>query len=424
MRMLASVVLIGWSVAGGLGPLEARGQEVSWPQWRGPKRDAVSTETGLLKEWPEGGPALAWKSAGLGRGYSSVVISGGKIFTGGKLENGEHLLALSLQDGALLWKTRLGDGSGEGPSSTPTVDGDLVYAVSSTGDLVCAKVADGAEVFRKSYTADYKGSVPTWHYCDSVLIDGDRLICTPGSAEATVVAINKKTGAELWRSAIPNGGGSGFGYASPVISEAGGVRQYVQLLGAGTGIVGIRATDGKLLWQYAKVANGTASIPTPIVMGDLVFCSSGYGTGSALLKLQRDGDGVKAEEQYFLKANVLENHHGGMVRVGDFVYCGHKHNEGFPICVEIKSGKPAWGGNMRGPGSGSAAVVYADGRLYFRYQNGLMALIDASTEGYSLKGTFTIPETGGPSWSHPVVAGGKLYLREQNNLFVYDVKAK
>jgi outer membrane protein assembly factor BamB len=202
------------------------------------------------------------------------------------------------------------------------------------------------------------------------------------------------------------------------------VRQYVQLLGAGTGIVGIRATDGKLLWQYAKVANGTASIPTPIVMGDLVFCSSGYGTGSALLKLQRDGDGVKAEEQYFLKANVLENHHGGMVRVGDFVYCGHKHNEGFPICVEIKSGKPAWGGNMRGPGSGSAAVVYADGRLYFRYQNGLMALIDASTEGYSLKGTFTIPETGGPSWSHPVVAGGKLYLREQNNLFVYDVKAK
>lgn len=402
----------------------AKNEDVSWPQWRGPKRDAVSTEKGLLKEWPENGPPLAWKADGMGRGYASLAITAGKIFTAGKFDDGEYLLALKLEDGSQLWKVRIGDATGDGPSSTPTTDGDRVFAVGANGDLLCAATDSGKELWRKSYTKDFGGNVPTWHYCDSVLVDGEKVICTPGSEKSTVVALNRATGDVIWQTSIPGGGGSGFGYSSPVVSQGAKVRQYVQLLGAGTGVVGVRASDGKLLWQYKKVSNGTASIPTPIVEGNLVFCSSGYGTGSALLELSKDGDGVKADEKYFLNANSLQNHHGGMVRIGDYVYCGHRHNEGFPICVELKSGKTVWGGDKRGPGSGSAAVVYADGKLYFRYQDGLIALIDATPDGYTIKGTFKLPEVGGPSWSHPVVLGGKLYLREQGTLYVYNVAAK
>lgn len=401
-----------------------KSDDASWPQWRGPRRDAVASDTGLMKTWPEAGPPLVYRTKGLGRGYASVAIAGGTIYTAGKFDDGEYLLARQLKDGEPVWKARIGDPTGDGPSSTPTVDGDRVYAVGALGDVVCVQTKDGRELWRKSYTKDFGGTVPTWHYCDSPLVDGDKLICTPGSVESTIVALHKKTGALIWQTSIPGGGGSGFGYASPVLSEGAKVRQYVQLLGAGTGVVGVRASDGKLLWRYPRVSNGTASIPTPLINGDFVFCSSGYGTGSALLKLVADGGGVKAEEQYFLKATELENHHGGMVRLGHYVYCGHKHNQGFPICVDMTSGKTVWGGDQRGPGTGSAAVVSADGRLYFRYENGLLALINATQEKYEVAGTFQLPEVGGPSWSHPVVAGGKLYLREQDQLYVYDVTAK
>ncbi|HLJ12159.1 MAG TPA: PQQ-binding-like beta-propeller repeat protein, partial [Planctomycetaceae bacterium] len=308
-------------------------------------------------------------------------------------------------------------------SSTPTLDGDRVYAIGPQGDLVCLNSADGKPQWQVSFTRDFGGSVPGWKYCESPLIDGEKLVCTPGGNEATVVALDKATGKTIWKCAVPGGAGSGYGYSSIVISEGAGVRQYVQLMGAGTGCIGVAAADGKFLWNYPRVSNGTASIPTPIVHGDYVFCSSGYGTGSALLKLSRSGSGVKAEEVYFLNPNQLQNHHGGLVLVDDYIYGGHGHNNGLPICVELKTGKIKWGGK-RGPGSESAAVVYADGQLYFRYQNGVMALIQASPKGYKLNGKFTIPQVSGPSWSHPVVAGGKLYLREQNNLFVYNVTAK
>jgi outer membrane protein assembly factor BamB len=290
------------------------------------------------------------------------------------------------------------------------------------GDLVCVQAADGKEIWRKSFTNDFGGSMPGWKYCESPLVDGDRLICTPGGREATIVALDKKTGELIWKCAVPDGPGGGYGYSSIVISQAAGVRQYVQLLGAGVGCVGVAAADGTFLWGYARVGNGTASIPTPIVDGDYVFCSSGYGTGSALLKLSRDDGGMKAEEVYFLNGNEFQNHHGGMVHIGKYVFAGHGHNNGFPICIEMKTGKIVWGGDKRGPGTGSAAVVYADGQLYFRYDNGLVALISATPEGYHLNGTFDLPNVDGPSWSHPVVAGGKLYLREQDNLFVYDVR--
>ena len=391
-----------------------------WHQWRGPKRDAVSTEKGLLKKWGEEGPPLAWKSSGLGSGFASIVIADGRIFTMGRRKNAEHLIALSGKDGKELWSLKVGTDAADEPSSTPTVDGDRVYAVGTRGDLLCATVT-GKELWKKSYVTDFGGSVPTWKYCESPLVDGDKLICSPGSRDATLVALNKKTGDVIWKTAVPNGGGNGSGYSSVVISEGAGVRQYVQLLGAGTGCIGVDAAKGKLLWKYERVGNGTASIPTPIVDGNYVFCSSGYGTGAALLELHAEKGGVTASEVYFLNGNDFQNHHGGMIHVGPYIYCGHGHNQGFPICIDMKSGKTVWGGKQRGAGTGSAAVVYADGKLYFRYQDGIMALVDASKDGYQLDGSFKIPEVSRESWSHPVVAGGKLYLREQDNLFVYQL---
>ncbi|MBS0264669.1 MAG: PQQ-like beta-propeller repeat protein [Planctomycetes bacterium] len=396
-----------------------------WPQWRGPQRDGASQEKGLLQTWSSKGPPLAWKTDGLGAGYSSVAIAQGKIFTMGNRGGSNYVLARELDNGKAIWASPVGESTGDHPASTPTVDGEFVYAVGPQGDIACLQVADGKLVWQKSFTKDFGGTVPTWKFCESPLIDVDRVICTPGGPEATIVALDKLTGAVIWKCAVPGGAGSGAGYSSTMISHGGGVKQYVQLLGQGTGCVGISAADGTFLWKYAKVANGTATIPTPIVHEDYIFCSSGYGTGSALLQLSKSGSGVEAKEVYFLNANQLQNHHGGLVLVGDYVYGGNGHNNGIPTCVELKTGKVKWG-NKRGPGSGSAAVVYADRQLYFRYEDGLMALIQANPKVYKLDGKFKIPHVPGAdkSWAHPVVANGKLYLREQDSLFVYNVHGK
>ncbi len=400
-----------------------------WPSWRGPKRDALSPDTGLLKSWKPGGPPLAFKATGLGTGYSSVSVAGGRIYTLGDKDGTQHLFALDAKDGKTLWTAKVGApwvDQFAGPRGTPTVDGDSVYAIGTEGDLVCVDAATGKDRWRKSLEKDFGGQVMSiWKYSESPLVDGDRVIVTPGSRNALLVALDKRTGKEIWRTReVPDlgpKGKDGAGYSSVVISNAAGIKQYVQL--TGRGLVGVRADDGRLLWSYNPVANDVANISTPVIKDDYVFASTGYQTGSVLLKLVRDeAGGVAAKEVYFLDSKVFQNHHGGFVLVGDHIYGGHGHNKGFPICVELATGKVVWGGETRNTGTGSAAVVYADGNLYFRYQNGVMVLIEATPAGYSEKGTFTIPDVAGPSWPHPVVVGGRLYLREQDNLFVYDVK--
>jgi hypothetical protein len=248
---------------------------------------------------------------------------------------------------------------------------------------------------------------------------------TPGAREAALVALGKKTGGLVWKAAVPElgpKGRDGAGYSSAVVSSGAGVRQYVQLLGRG--VVGVRASDGKFLWGYNKVANNVANISTPVVRAGFVFASTGYQTGSALLELQRDGEGVAAREVYFLEPTTFQNHHGGFVLVGNHLYGGHGHKLGFPICLDFVTGRVAWGGNIRNAGGGSAAVLYADGRLYFRYENGVVMLIDASPEGYKERGSFTIPEVRNPSWAHLSVAGGRLYVREQDAIYCYDLRRK
>jgi outer membrane protein assembly factor BamB len=399
-----------------------------WPGFRGPKRDALSPDTALLKTWKPGGPALAWKAAGLGSGYSSVAVSGGRVYTLGDKEGAQHLFALDAKDGKALWTAKVGapwvDNMG-GPRGTPTVDGDRVYAVGTEGDLVCVDAATGKERWRKSLEKDFGGAMMSiWKFSESPLVDGDRVIVTPGAAGALLVALDKTTGREIWRTAAANLGAKGkdgAGYSSVVISNGGGVKQYVQLMGRG--LIGVRASDGKLLWSYNPVANDVANISTPVVKGDYVFASTGYGTGSALLKLSAVAGGVEAKEVYFLDPKIFQNHHGGFVLVGDHIYAGHGHNKGFPICLELATGKVVWGGDIRNEGTGSAAVVYADGNLVFRYQNGVVILVEATPTGYKEKGSFTIPNPNTLSWPHPVVVGGRMYLREQDTLYVYDVKA-
>ena len=405
-----------------------RSEAHDWPQWRGPQRDAVSTETGLLQSWTTDSPKVLWNQSALGIGYSSIVLGETRLFTMGRKESDLVVTAMHVETGEKLWEKTIGKTSRH-PTSTPTLDGDYLFVLDPDGELVCLKSSNGDFVWQSSFVDDFGGRMMSGRgYGESPLVDGDRLICTPGGPDAVMVAFEKRTGHVLWKASLPENvsgpsGKDGAGFSSIVISEAAGIRQYVQLVGRG--LIGIDARDGRLLWSYNDIANGIANIPTPIVYDDFVFAANGYTAGSVLLKLvsspdANDHPGVTVEVIYSLSGSQFQNHHGGLVRLGEFVYGGHGNNNGLPTCLELKTGRIVW--RRRGPGVGSAAVVYADGHLYFRFQNGVMALIEATDHGLVLKGTFDIPGAGADSWSHPVVANGRLYLREQELLWAYNLR--
>ena len=264
-----------------------------------------------------------------------------------------------------------------------------------------------------------------WGYSESPLVDGTKLLCTPGANDAMVVALNKMTGEPIWKGKAPEGklrGNDGAGYSSVIHSDAAGVKQYIQLVGHG--VVSYAADSGELLWNYDRIANTTANIPTPIAKNNFVFCSSGYGDGgTALLEITKKGNKLEATEIYYKSSQELQNHHGGMIMIGDFVYMGQGHNNGFPACIEWKTGKNLWD-KSRGAGTGSAAIVAADGNLYFRYQDSTMALIDTATNKYKLVSQFKLPTHNGESWPHPVIAGGKLFVRDQDELVCFDIRSE
>lgn len=388
-----------------------------WPQFRGPKRDNVSPDKGLLKEWPAMGPKLVWKGAGVGQGFSSVAVVGDRVYTMGDVGPASYVMCLDRRTGRRLWGRPVGRSGGnyKGTRSTPTVDGKVLYALGQFGDLVCMDARTGRMYWKRNLPGQFGGQPGGWNYTESVLVDGNKLICTPGGRKATVVALDKRTGKLIWR--CPVGGKAG--YSSVVISEAGGVRQYVQLLAEGT--VGIDARTGKLLWRYNRFAGNTANIPTPVVLENQVFTTAGYGKGGALLSLASTGAGINAKEEYY--DGSLRNKHGGVVVVGDYVF-GDYDDKGRPWCAEWNTGKIVWQKRSRTRGQGSASLTYADGNLYIRYDNGYVALVPASADGYEEKGVFKIPNSSRNSWAHPVVIEGKLYLREQNIVWCYDVKGK
>jgi len=389
---------------------------IDWPQWRGPDRSGASPETGLLQSWPDGGPKLLWEGGAVGVGFSSVAIAGDKIFTMGDKDGSSHLFGLNKSNGATLWSVQVGKPGGNysGTRCTPTVDGVSVYALGQFGDLLCVDAASGRENWRKNIQAEYGGKSGGWNYSESVLIDGNQLICSPGSNEASVVALNKTNGSLLWKNSLPKQNKAD--YSSWVISNAAGVKQYVRLYNGGT--YGIAADDGKLLWHYDKLGPNTANIPTPIPFENYIFTAAGYGKGGALLQLSRAGSGISVEEVYYTRE--LKNKHGGIVKVGNYIY-GDFDDRGQPWCADIMTGKIMWK-KSRGEGSGSACVTYADGRLYFRYQDGIMALIDSSPEnGFQQISTFKIPDGMKQSWAHPVISDGRLYLRGNNKILCYDI---
>lgn len=539
----------------------SRGGDFDWPQWQGPDRTAVSKETGLLKEWPKDGPPLVWKIKGLGGGDSTPSIAAGRIYGMSHRGEDEIVWALSEKDGKELWSARIGPAyttswhqSKEGPSATPTVDGDRLYVMGLAGNLVCLQAGDGKVLWQRSLMADFGGRMPMWSYRESPLVDGDKVIGTAGGTETTMVALNKLTGEVIWKNFVPEKAGqtaparpenrpnvietdlvlssldkdhdktisadelaaaptvlaaldknkdgslsedevatasaaaggqgrrrggtirmmkahsamdadgdgalnaaeiknatlalrkidanrdakltddevgmkhfgpqeTGAAYSSAIAIDFGGQRQYVQFLA--TTVAGVSAADGKLLWRYDKPANGMKlNISTPIYHDGHVFAASAYGAGGGLAKLTKNASGeFVAEEAWFSKS--MENHHGGVILHNEALFGANGGNGGgYLACLDFKTGEVLWNekdSDKRRVSKGS--VAFADGRIYYRTEEGPVLLIEPSRKEYLERGRFTQPErTDKPAWAHPMVANGKLYIRDQDTLFCYDVK--
>ncbi|MBP8909905.1 MAG: PQQ-like beta-propeller repeat protein [Phycisphaerae bacterium] len=425
-----------------------------WPQWRGANRDGKSADTGLLKQWPENGPPLAWRFDRLGGGDGGPAVAAGRIFIMSNRGQEEVVWALSEKDGSEIWVTPLGPAFAqrasqgrEGPGCTPTVDGERLYVEGLAGNVACLQVSDGKILWQRSMTEDFGGRVPMWSYRESPLIDGDKVIVTPGGADAIMVALNKLTGETIWKAKMPDssagasetptgpgggrggpggpgGGGGGAAYASPITIDFEGQRQYVQL--TARALIGVAASDGKFLWRYDKPANRMGiNCATALHQDGMVFASSAYGAGCGLVKLSKNADGsFKAEEVY--ATTEMQNHHGGMILVDGCLYGASGGNEGGAlVCLDFKTGKILWDQRAAVGRRAKGSLALADGMLYYRLEDGVVLLIEPSPQQYVERGRFGQPDrTRLPAWAHPVVANGKLYIRDQDVLFCYDVKAK
>lgn len=402
-----------------------------WPQWRGPTRDGVSLETNLLDKWPEGGPPLAWKAEGLGRGLSAAVVLKGRFYVVGDHDQQSFLECYDFETHKQIWSTKIGKSWGGGEGAAPAIDGDALFGQTNVGDNYCISLEGKLRWMNNCYT-DFKGFLmnPQYGFPQTPLVDGDNVIVNPGGPEHCLVALNRDTGKPNWsissdaikdamKSDKPKGSDRAA-YSSAVVSEGGGQRHYVDLVGKG--LVGVRPKDGKILWAY-NLANGEANIPTPIVRGDYVYCCSSYGSGTVLLKLSKDGnDGIKAEKVYHIDLNNLE---GQSVLVGDYTYTGEGGYSGNPVCVEFLTGKIMWKGKQKG--AGVAGVTAADGKIIFRAESGEVSLFEANPKECNMISSF-MPDDGAkksePHWSHPVVSHGLLLIRQHDSLFAYDLRKK
>lgn len=381
----------------------------NWPQWRGPNRDGVSKETGLLKQWPENGPPLVWKAEGAGRGYSSFSISNGKLYTMGLRGEREFVVAFDVATGKEAWATAHGaafrNDRGDGPRGTPTIDGDRVYALGGGGDLSALDARTGRLIWNKNLLKEFRGPQIRWGISESPLIVGDKLIVNAGGPDASIVALNKKDGSLIWKSQSDEAG-----YSSGIPLTVNGTTQVVFFTSERA--VGLDLRDGRLLWEYARPSNNVANVATPIARANRVFISSDYGTGGGVVEIKADG---KAQEIYFTKD--MRNHHSSSVLVGDHLY-------GFSAAIltamRFDTGEIVWRDRSVGKGS----LVYADGHLYCFSENGVIGLVEATPTGYREKGRFRIEQGSLPTWTHPVVAGGRLYIRDQDTIYAFDVRER
>lgn len=381
----------------------------NWPQWRGPNRDGLSKETGLLKQWPAEGPTLLWKAAGAGRGYSSFSVANGRLFTMGLRGDREFVVAFDAATGKEAWATAHGSAfhndRGDGPRGTPTVDGDRVYALGGNGDLSALEARTGRVIWSKNILKEFGGRNITWGISESPLVIGNKLLVNPGGPEASIVALNKSDGSVIWKSQSDRAG-----YSSAIPVEVNGGTQVVFFTHQRA--VGLDLKDGRLLWEYARPANNVANVATPIARANRVFISSDYGTGGGVVEIKPNG---QAQEIWFTKD--MRNHHSSSVLVGDHLY---GFSSAILTAVKFDTGEIAWRDRSVGKGS----LVYADGRLYCFSENGVVGLVEATPAGYVERGRFRIQQGELPTWTHPVVAGGRLYLRDQDTIYAFDVKQK
>ncbi|HKO95523.1 MAG TPA: PQQ-binding-like beta-propeller repeat protein [Pyrinomonadaceae bacterium] len=380
-----------------------------WPQWRGTNRDGISKETGLLKQWPADGPPLAWKATGAGGGYSSFAVANNRLYTMGLRGTKEFVVAFDVATGKEVWATAHGgafrNDRGDGPRGTPTVDGDRIYALGGNGDLSALDTKTGKVVWTMNVLEKFGGTNITWGISESPLVVGDKVLVNPGGPGASIVALNKKDGSVVWKSQSDRAG-----YSSAVPVQIGNTTQVVFFTHKRA--VGLDLKDGKLLWEYGKAANNVANAATPIVRGNRIFISSDYGTGAGLVEIKADG---VAQEIYFTKD--MRNHHSSSVLIGDYLY---GFSGGILTAMKFDTGEVAWKDRSVGKGS----IVFADGHIYAVSENGVVGLVEATPTAYKEKGRFHIQQDALPTWTHPVVAGGKLYIRDQDTIYAYDVREK
>ncbi len=387
-----------------------------WPQWRGPNRDDISTETALMQDFPEAGPPRLWLFQNCGVGYSGPAIVGDKVYLLGGREGKDMLLCLDANTGKELWSTELGplveNDWGDGPRSTPTIDGDFIYVLASRGNLVCVNAVAGEIVWTKAMQ-DLGGTIPVWGYSESPLVLAEKVICTPGEQQGAIAALDKKTGELLWQTEDL---ADVAHYSSVMPMKYAGKTILVQLLMKE--LVGVDPADGKVLWTVPFPGN-VAVIPTPIVSGNMVYATAGYGAGCVMVQLVGD-----AAEVVYDNKNMT-NHHGGVILLDGHIY-GYSDGKGW-VCQNLESGEIVW---REREALGKGAIGYADGRFYcLEEDTGEVVLIAASSKGWQEHGRFTLePQTKirkpkGKIWTHPVIADGKLYLRDQDLVYCFDVKA-
>ena len=380
-----------------------------WPQWRGANRDGISKETGLLKQWAPEGPPLVWKATGAGFGYSSFAITNGRLYTMGLRGDQEFVVAFDVATGKELWATPNGkafrNDRGDGPRGTPTVDGDKIYALGGNGQLANLDAKTGKMIWNLNMLEKFGGTNITWGISESPLVIGEKVLVNAGGPGASIVALNKKDGSLIWKSQSDRSG-----YSSAIPVQIGNTTQVVFF--THTRALGLDIKDGKLLWEYPRAANNVANAATPIARGNRVWVSSDYGNGGGLVEIGADG---KAQEVYFTRD--MRNHHSSSVLIGDHLY---GFSGGILTAMKFDTGEVAWKDRSVGKGS----LVYADGHLYAISENGVVGLVEATPTGYKEKGRFRIPQDSLPTWTHPVVAGGRLYLRDQDTIYAYNVREK
>ena len=410
MAIGASIVLLGFG-AWGSRPVAGEQRAADWFQWRGPNRDGHSAETGLLQEWPQGGPRRLWQTRGAGTGYSSMSASDGRLYTLGARDATEYVIAFDAESGRKLWETpngrRFRNEQGDGPRSTPTVDGSRVYAFGGSGELSALDAATGSKIWSINVVNTFGGNVPYWGYSESPLIVGDRIVLNVGGRRASIVAVSKADGKTLWQDHSDEAG-----YSSPILVRTGSLQQVVFFTGRRA--IAVDPRDGRLLWSYTRASNNTANIATPVARGNRVFFSSDYGTGAGMVVVKAAGNIAAAEEAYFTRN--MRNHHSSSVLVGDTLY---GFSSSILTALAFDTGKPVWRDRSVGKGS----LIFADGRLYLYSENGVVGLAEASPAGYREHGRFTLPQQSGlPTWSHPMIAGGLLIIRDQDAVYAYNVR--